>query len=144
MTDYIFIIAYVFAAGFIAGGVVPAIAFSLTMLLTMFDMSGFALHAGFSVIYLMLIPLSNIRIAWGMLISAVVNLLAAAYYLSSLFLSNDVLYFAISMIMVNLYILSTVFKGVKNGAMAANSDLVINRVMDSCNLQRFTTAQKGR
>lgn len=122
----------------------PLLAFTATIYINTKGLEPIPLHISFSVVYLCLILLSNTRIAWGMLASATVNLVAAAYYLSDFYLSNDILYYAILMTVVNLCILLTIVKGIKNGELAALDNIVAFRVLDLCHFQIFTTAFKRR
>ena len=133
---------YAIAATYSRSAIVPLIAFTLTLIVGVWDIPQPFIHGSFIAIYLALIPLSNIKIAWGMLASAIVNFFAVAYFLSPLYLEGFVLYFAFLMTMVNLYILFTIFRSVKNGTLAALDNVVYIRAINLCHNQAFTTSRK--
>jgi hypothetical protein len=140
--DWGFIAMYAIAAVYTRSAIAPLLAFVLTLIVGFADMPQPYIHGGFIAIYLALIPLSNTRIAWGMLASAIVNFFAVAYFVSPLYLEGFVLYFATAMTMVNLYILFTIFRSVKNGELVAMDNVVAFRVLNTCHNQTFTTPRK--
>ena len=142
--DLLLLACYVLSALFSRSGIVPALAFVMSVLLGQAVENALVAHIGFAVIYLALIPLSNTRVATGMLLSSIVNFVAATYFLSPLYLDSFVIYFAIAMSMVNLYILFTILKGVKNESGSHVDDLIIYRALDLCNIQTHTKTNTGR
>ena len=142
--DWIFIAMYAIAATYSRSAIVPLIAFTLTLIVGVWDIPQPFIHGAFIAIYLALIPLSNIKIAWGMLASAIVNFFAVTYFLSPLYLEGFVLYFAFAMTVVNLYILFTIFRSVTNGESVAMGNTVYIRAVNLCHNQASTTAFKRR
>ena len=136
--DLILIALYAIAIRLTRRAVAPSLAFVLTIAFSFISMSNAALHVGYACLYLCLIPLANTRTASLMLISAIVNAASACYFLSSLWLEYFPVYFACAMIVINLVIIFTVTKGVKNGQAFNVDRLVIFRVLDLCNLQTYT------
>ena len=140
--DWGFIAMYAIAAVYTRSAVAPLLAFVLTLIVGFADIPQPFIHGGFIAVYLCLIPLSNTRIAWGMLVSAIVNFFAVAYFLSPFYLDGFVLYFAVLMTMVNLYILFTIFRSVRNGELVAMGNSAYFRTVNSCHNQAFTTSRK--
>ena len=135
---------YAIAIRYTSRAVVPSLAFMLTIALSFADMPQDQLHVGYTAIYLALIPLSNIKIATGMLMYAIANATAVFYFLSPFWLEGFTVYFAISISVVNLCILLTIFRGTKSGQLADVDRLVIFRVLDLCNLQTYTKTDTRR
>ena len=129
---------------FSRAGIIPTLAFTMSVFFGQTVEHALAAHIGFAVIYLTLIPLSNTRVAAGMLLSSIVNFVATAYFLSPFYLDGFVIYFATAMTVVNLYILFTIFKGVKNESGSHVDDLIIYRALDLCNIQTHTKTNTGR
>ena len=144
MIDSLLLVSYLVAALVTRRAIIPALAFALTQLVFVVVATGDVSHMGFLAVYLCLIPLSNTRVAWGMLLSAIVNFMAVAYFLSPLYLEGFALYFAILMTMVNLYILFTIFRSVKSEGSDSVDFLAFGRVMDLCNIQTHTKTRTGR
>ena len=144
MIDVLLLISYLAAAFVTRSAIIPALAFAITQLVFVVVATGNVSHMGFLVVYLCLIPLSNTRVAWGMLLSAIVNFIAVAYFLSSFYLEGFELYFAVLMTMVNLYILFTIFRGVQNGVSSGVDTMVISRALDLCNIQTHSKTRTGR
>ena len=132
---------YAIAAVYTRSAIAPLLAFVLSLMVGFADIPQPFIHGGFIAIYLALIPLSNTRIAWGMLASAIVNFFAVAYFLSPLYLDGFVLYFAVLMTMVNLYILFTIFRSVRNGELVALDNVVAFRILNTCHNQTPTTSR---
>jgi hypothetical protein len=141
--DWGFIAMYAIAAVYSRSAIAPLLAFVLTLIIGFADIPQPFIHGGFIAIYLALIPLSNTRIAWGMLASAIVNFFAVAYFLSPLYLEGFVLYYATLMTMVNLYILFTIFRSVRNGELVALDNAHAFRVLNTCHNQASTTPRTG-
>ena len=136
--DLILIGLYAIAVRFTMRALVPAIAFVSTIAFSLIDISQAALHVGYASIYLCLILLSNTKVALIMLLYPIVNAAAAGYFLSSLWLESFDVYFAVSMIVVNLAIIFTAFRGLKNGQFTDVDNIVLFRALDLCNLQTHT------
>ena len=122
----------------------PAIAFVATIAFSFIDMSQAAMQGGVAVIYLILIPLSNTKVVLPMLLSAIVNAVSVGYFLSSFYLENFPVYFAVLMVVVNLVILLTTFKGLKNGKYTDVDRIVLFRSWDLCNLQTHSKTENRR
>ena len=142
--DLILIGLYAVAVRFTGRALVPAIAFVSTIAFSFIDMSQAAMHVGCAVIYLILIPLSNTKVCMAMLLSAIVNAVSAGYFLSSFYLENFPVYFAVSMIVINLVILLTTFKGLKNGKYTDVDRVVLFRALGLGNLQTHSKTEKRR
>ncbi len=162
--DLILIGLYAIAVRFTGRALVPAIAFVSTIAFSFIDMdyinyisaaiSDFLqvaqpdpqsiMHMGYAAIYLSLIPLSNTKVCMAMLLSAIVNAAAAGYFLSSFWLESFDVYFAVSMIVVNLAIIFTVFRGLKNGQSTNVDRVVLFRALGLGNLQTHSKTEKRR
>jgi len=142
--DLILIGLYAVAVRFTRRALVPAIAFVATIAFSFIGMSQVALHMGYASIYLCLILLANTKVATTMLLSAIVNVAAAGYFLSSLWLESFNVYFAVSMVVVNLAIIFTAFRGLKNGQYTDVDNIILFRALDLCNLQTHTKTEKSR
>ena len=142
--DLTLIALYAIAIRYTSRALVPSLAFMLTIALSFADMPQDALHAGYAAIYLVLIPLSNIKIATGMLMYAIANAAAVFYFLSPFWLEGFTVYFAIAIVVINLVIIFTITRGAKNGQLADVDRLVIFRVLDLCNLQTYTKTDTRR
>jgi hypothetical protein len=124
--DLILIGLYAIAVRFTMRALVPAIAFVSTIAFSFIDMSQAAMHVGYAAIYLSLIPLSNTKVCMAMLLYPIVNTVSAGYFLSSFYLESFPVYFAVSMIVINLVILLTTSKGLKNGKYT-DEDRIVQR-----------------
>ena len=142
--DLILIGLYAIAVRFTGRALVPALAFVATIAFSFMDMSQAALHVVYASIYLCLILLANTKVALIMLLYPIVNAAAAGYFLSSLWLESFNVYFAVSMVVVNLAIIFTVFRGLKNGQYTDVDNIILFRALDLCNLQTYTKTEKRR
>ena len=142
--DLILIGLYAVAVRFTMRALVPAIAFVSTIAFSFIGMSQVALHMGYASIYLCIILLANTKVALIMLLYPIVNAAAAGYFLSSLWLESFNVYFAVLMFVVNLAIIFTVFRGLKNGQSTNVDNIVLFRALDLCNLQTYTKTEKSR
>ena len=124
--------------------VVPSIAFFLTIALSFADMPQELLHAGYAGIYLCLLLFAKTNLLTGMLSYAIVNSLALFYFLSSFWFESFSLYFAMSIIMINLCIIFTIFKGTKNGQSGNVDRIVLFSALDLCNLQARSKTETRR
>ena len=136
--DFALIGLYAIAVRFTRRALVPAIAFVSTIAFSFIDISQAELHMGYVVIYLCLILLSNTKVALIMLLYPIVNVAAAGYFLISFRLESFNVYFAVLMIVVNLAIIFTVFRGLKNGQSNDVDRIVLFRALDLCNIQTYT------
>ena len=132
--DLILIALYAIAIRLTRRAVAPSLAFVLTIAFSFISMSNAALHVGYACLYLCLIPLANTRTASLMLISAIVNAASACYFLSSLWLEYFPVYFACAMIVINLCIIFTIFKGVRSEQLDNVDHTVLTCTLDLCNL----------
>lgn len=144
MIDWVLIAIYAIAAVYLRPAIIPLIAFTLTMMAGVLNIPQPFIHGIFIAIYLIAVPFSTVKIAWGMVASTIVNLFAVAYFLSPLRLDGFVLYFALAMTMVNLYILFTIFRGVKNGELATLDSVVYIRAINLYHNQALATQVKRR
>ena len=142
--DLILIGLYAIAVRFTGRALVPALAFVATIAFSFMDMSQAALHVVYASIYLCLILLANTKVALIMLLYPIVNAAAAGYFLSSFWLESFNVYFAVLMFVVNLAIIFTVFRGLKNGQSTNVDNIVLFRALDLCNLQTYTKTEKRR
>jgi hypothetical protein len=142
--DLTLIAFYAIAIRYTARAVVPSIAFMLTIALSFADMPQDLLHACYAGIYLVLLLLSKTSILNGMLAYAVVNALALFYFLSSLWFEYFTLYFAATIVVVNLYIIFTIFKGTKNGQLGNVDRIVLFSAVDLCNVQTHSKTETRR
>ena len=110
-------------------GLVPVLAFMATIGVGYIYLSPELLHLLFMAVYLIAGLLVSTSIAKGFAASAAANLIASGYYLSSFYLANDFLYFATTMVVINLYILFTIFKGARNGEVDTMDNLVGVRLL---------------
>ena len=117
MIDLLFFALYAVAIRLTSSAVIPAIAFIVSSLISYIDASMVYSHLSYAVVYLALIPLAKTPIAFGMLASSIANILAACYFVSSLYLDNYTLYFLTAMTVINAYILISIYRGLTNGKM---------------------------
>ena len=142
--DLTLIALYAISVRYTTRAVVPSLAFMFTIALSFADIPQDALHVGYAIMYLMLIPLANITVAMGMLIYAIVNAAAVVYFLIPVWFEYFTVYFAIAIIVVNLCILLTIFRGTKNGQLADVDNIVIFRILDLCNIQTHSKTDTRR
>mgnify|MGYP003676971081 CR=1 FL=1 len=162
--DLILIGLYAIAVRFTRRALVPAIAFISTIAFRFIDVdcinyissaiSDFLqieqpnpqsiMHMGYAGIYLVLIPLANTKVCMAMLLSAILNAVTVGYFLSSFWLESFDVYFAVLMIVVNLAIIFTVFRGLKNGQSSNVDHIVLFRVLDLCNVQTHSKTDARR
>jgi hypothetical protein len=113
--DFLFFALYAVAVRLTNGAVIPAIAFLVSSIIFYIDGNIIYSHLVYAVIYLALIPFAKTPVAFGMLASSAINLLAALYFASPLYLDNYPLYFLIAMIGINTYILISIYRGLEDG-----------------------------
>tara|TARA_R110000850_G_scaffold240800_1_gene365307 strand:+ start:89 stop:550 length:462 start_codon:yes stop_codon:yes gene_type:complete len=142
--DLILIAIYAIAIRCTVKAVVPSVAFMLTIALSLADIPQDLRHVAYAAIYLCLIPLANAKIAFGMLAYAVGNVVTIGYLISSFWIENFAFYFAITMTVLNLVILLTIFKGFKNGQLDDVDRVVLFRALDLFNLQAYTKISERR
>ena len=142
--DLTLIAFYMIAIRYTARAVVPSIAFMLTIALSFVDMPQETLHAGYAGIYLCLLLFAKTSLLNGMLTYAIINTLALFYFLSSFWFEHFALYFAISIIVTNLCIIFTIFKGTKNGKFRDVDRAVFFSAVDLCNLQAHSKTDPRR
>jgi hypothetical protein len=140
--DLLLLVAYTALCFKYKAAIVPLLAFSATVIIGSEVSTPIITHAGFAIMYLLLTPLASTRVLWGMLASAVVNFIAACYYFSNVYLEYDTVYFMVLMIMINLYILLTIFTGVKDGKPYALGDTASVSYMDLQHIQTHQTQNK--
>ena len=144
MIDFLFFALYAVAVRITNSAVIPAIAFLLSSIIFYIDGNIINSHLGYAVIYLALIPFAKTPAAFGMLASSVVNLLAACYFVSSLYLENYTLYFLTAMIVINLYILISIYRGLPNGKLGDIHCNDYNCSLDIGNVQAFEKKSERR
>ena len=140
--DLALLAMYVAAVRFSKNAAVPCLAFIVTLAISFIDMPLFFTHALYAAVYLVSIPLSNIKVAFPMLASSVVNFLAAFYFVSPAYLVDFEVYFMTAMIVINLYILLTIFRGVKDGKPYALGNTASGSYMDLQHIQTHQTQNK--
>ena len=104
-------------------GLVPVVAFLLTIGIGYIYLSPELLHLLFMAVYLIAGLLVSANIAIGFAASAAMNLVASGYYLTPFYLANDFLYFATVMVVINLYILFTILRGARSGKADTMDDM---------------------
>ena len=137
MIDLLFFALYAAAIRLTSSAAIPAIAFILSSLIYYVDASMIFRSVLYAVVYLALTPFAKTPIAFGMLASSVVNLLAALYFVSPLYLYNYPLYFLMAMIGINTYILISVYRGLPNGKLGGIYRNNYNCRVDIGNVQTF-------
>jgi hypothetical protein len=140
--DYLLLSLYLIALVLTRHALAPLLAFGITMYISSYGLPTHINHIAFSAVYLFLIPMSNVRVGYGMLASSIANAIAVGYFLSPVYFNSYPAYFLTVMTVVNLYILLTCCKAVRDGELFAMDDLVYTRVMDTCNFQTSTKACK--
>ena len=144
MIDLLLILGYLLASRFTRLAYMPAVAFLLTVLISFLPLEMVTQHIIFILIYLCCALLSSTKIAYAMLTSTVVNVLATAYFLSSFYIDNYSYYFAFSMTVVNLCILFTIIRGGRDGDYANSGDIVFTRLSNLFNVQAHTKTSQRR
>jgi hypothetical protein len=142
--DLLLILGYLLAVRFTRLARMPAVAFLLTVLVSLSFLNQAVQHVLFILIYLCCALFSSTKIAYVMLASAVVNFLAVAYFLSNLYIDNYSYYFASSMIVVNLCILFTIIRSGRDGDYASSGDIVFTRLSNLFNVQTHTKTSQRR
>jgi hypothetical protein len=142
--DLLLILSYLLAFRFTRLATMPAVAFLLTVLISFLPFEMVSQHILFILVYLGCALLSSTKIAYAMLASTVVNLLATAYFLSNLYISDYSYYFAFCMAVVNLCILFTIIRSGKSGEHTVNSDLVFTRISNLFNVQAYSKTSQRR
>jgi hypothetical protein len=118
--------------------VAPAIAFLLTVLIAEIEMGMILQHSLFIVIYSVCAMFASSRIGYAMLLSTLVNCLCVAYFVLPVYVQSYETYFLASMTVVNLVILLTILKGVKNGASDRFDTSLFSRLFNLFNVQAHT------
>jgi glycerol-3-phosphate acyltransferase PlsY len=142
--DLLLILGYLLASRFTRLAYMPAVAFLVTVLISFLPLEMVTQHILFILIYLCCALLSSTKIAYAMLASTVVNVLATAYFLSSFYIDNYSYYFAFSMTVVNLCILFTIIRSGKSGEHSSNNDLAFTRVSNLLNIQTYSKTSQRR
>mgnify|MGYP003629691371 FL=1 len=144
MIDLLLILGYLLASRFTRLAYMPAVAFLLTVLISFLPLEMVTQHIIFILIYLCCALLSSTKIAYAMLTSTVVNVLATAYFLSSFYIDNYSYYFAFCMTVVNLCILFTIIRSGKSGEHSSNNDLAFTSVSNLLNIQTYSKTSQRR
>ena len=144
MIDLLFFALYAVAVRLTNGAVIPAAAFLASSLIFYVDASILYRSIFYAVIYLALIPFAKTPVAFGMLASSAVNLLAALYFVSPLYLDNYPLYFLIAMIGINTYILISIYRGLPNGKLGDIYRNNYNCRLDIGDVQTFKKKSERR
>ena len=137
MIDLLFFALYAVAIRLTSSAVIPAIAFIASSLISYVDADMVYSHLSYAVVYLALIPLSKTSIGFGMLASSIANILAACYFVSSLYIENYTLYFLTVMAVINAYILISIYRGLPNGKLGGIYRNNYNCRVDIGNVQTF-------
>ena len=137
MIDLLFFALYAVAVRLTNSAVIPAAAFLASSLIFYVDASILYRSIFYAVIYLALIPFAKTPVAFGMLASSAVNLLAALYFVSPLYLENYPLYFLIAMIGINTYILISIYRGLEDGELGGIYRNNYNCRVDNGNVHAF-------
>ena len=127
MIDFILIIAYLSMLGATRLAAAPALAFIATVLIYQLGLEMALQHTLYILTYILCAPFTSVKIGYAMLASAVVNLLSVAYFLLPVYLNSYTAYFIISMLVVNLLILFTIWKGLKNGDICSSGGFSFTR-----------------
>ena len=125
---------YAIAFRYTSRAAVPFIAFILTIALSFADMPQDQLHVGYAAIYIALCIFATPYVALAMLAYAPANAAALFYFLSSFRLEYFTLYFAIAIVVINLCIIFTIFKGVRSEQLDNVDHTVLTCTLDLCNL----------
>ena len=136
--DSVFIIAYLVMMRQSPTAFAPAIAFLLTSLIAYIDVSMILQHSIFIIIYTVCALFASAKIAYIMLVSTIINYITVVYFLFNLHIQNYENYFLTCMIIVNIIILYSIIKGVKNGSDNIVDSSVFSRVFNLLNLQAHT------
>ena len=144
MIDLLFFALYAAAIRITSSAVIPAIAFILSSLIYYVDADMIYRSMFYAIIYLVLTPFAKTPIAFGMLASSAINFLASCYFVSSLYLDNYPLYFLTAMIVINLYILISIYRGLPNGKLGDIHRNDYNCRLDIGNVQAFEKKSERR
>ena len=144
MIDFLFFALYAVAVRITNSAVIPAIAFLLSSIIFYIDGNIINSHLAYAAIYLALAPFARTQIAFGMLASSTVNLLASCYFVSSLYLDNYPLYFLTTMIVINAYILISIYRGLPNGKLGDIYRNNYNCRLDIGDVQAFKKKSERR
>jgi hypothetical protein len=120
--------------------VAPAIAFLLTVLIANIEMGMILQHSLFIVVYSVCAMFASSRIAYAMMRSTVINCLCVAYFVFPVYLENYESYFLASMVLVNIVIIISIIKGVKNGDSDRINTSLFSRFLNLHNLPTHTKA----
>jgi hypothetical protein len=120
--------------------VAPAIAFLLTVLIANIEMGMILQHSLFVVVYTVCAIVASSKIGYAMLLSTVINCLCVAYFVFPMHLDNYEAYFLVVMTTVNLIILLTILKGVKDGDFYRFNASIFSRFFNLHNLPTHTKA----
>ena len=142
MIDFIFIVAYLVMIKFTKLAYAPAIAFFLTVALSIYDMNVILQHSLFIIIYTVCALFASVKIGYAMLLSTIINFISVAYFLSDVYFYSYETYFLTCMIIVNIIILYSIIKGVKNGNDNIVDSSVFSRLFNLLNLQTHTKTGK--
>ena len=144
MIDLLFFALYAVAIRLTSSAVIPAAAFLASSLIYYVDASMVYRSLSYAAIYLALTPFAKTPIAFGMLASSIVNLLASCYFVSSLYLENYTLYFLTAMTVINAYILISIYRGLTNGKLGDIHRNDYNCRLDIGNVQAFEKKSERR
>lgn len=144
MIDIAFTLAYIALIGFTRSAIVPTLAFLLTVVVGLAEFDMVIQHTLYILAYIVCILFAAPKIAYAMLASTVVNFLSVAYFLSPMHLKGYTDYFVISMVVVNLCILLTIYRSGKSGEHVSNDDLVFTRLSNLLNVQAHTKTSQRR
>ena len=142
--DLTLVAIYIIAIRYTVRAVIPSLAFMLTIVLSFVDIPQDTLHVAYAAVYLCLTPFATTKIAYGMLAYAIGNALTIFYLISSFWLESFALYFAITMTVLNLVILLTIFKGFKNGQLDNVDRVVLFSALDLFDIQAHTKTSQRR
>ena len=146
--DLLIVVAYLIAVIATRAGFSPALAFVLCAGFTLTPYYDYvpaaACHAIYTIIYLALALAATKRTALAMIACATLNWLAGLYYLTPFAFSFDVITFSVSSLAVNLYIIFTMFRGLKDGEDNAVDNTCAHRVFDLRDYQTHTAADTRR
>ena len=144
MIDLLLVIAYLSMIGVTKKAIAPALAFIATILVSKVGLEMAIQHTVYIFIYVFIMPFAAVKIAYVMGASTIVNLIAVAYYLLPAYVPFDYVYFIVTMSVVNLCILFTVFKGSKDGDWSNSDNSVFARLFNILNLQPHSKTGAGR
>ena len=144
MIDVIFIAVYLTMIMITRLAIAPALAFFLTVFITTLDFNGVIQQTLFIATYTACSLFASPKIGYTMLASTVINFMSVVYFLFELYLQNYETYFLTCMIIVNIIILYSIIKGVKNGSANSYNSSIFSRVFDFLNLQIHSKTGRSR